>query len=676
MRRNNLFKTIIVVLAVVWSIVVLMPTLQLKQQQKTADSYYAEIEGNTTLTTNDVKASLASGNLELRVRDTFVDNSGKSVDDLVDDVTALVALDEEMVKNEPKSIKLGLDLQGGTYLVYEVDLPDLLENLAKDRDSSLEDAIGAVSARIATNNEDFFDVLPIVFSEAGLSLSRYFGSRGDSGADIVSELQTEAEDAVERTLEVLRNRIDQFGVSEPSITKRGARRIVIELAGIQDVERAKKIIGTTALLEFQLESEPDLLSSVLDRINLVMKKQLGREPKDSLATAEVDADTTYKMREETEVSVSEILGTADGASDGDTTVMLDQDVFQDRPFDAMLANLGFGLGVPIKNVRTVERILNSPEVREVLPDDVEFLLFSQPEKYGEQEYYRLHLVTKDPELTGNMVANAQVQIGSQLQAGQSVVGMELTGEGGKVFSRVTGANVGKRLAIVLDGKIVSIPNIQERIPSGRAQISGMANIEEAKDLAIVLRAGALPAPIEVIEERTVGPSLGQDSIEKGTYSALVGLTFVVIFMVVYYRLSGLVANIALFLNMLIMLAFLAGFHATLTLPGVAGIILTIGMAVDANVLIFERIREELRNGKTIRAAIDGGYGRAFTTILDANVTTLLTALVLYQFGTGPLRGFALTLSIGILASMFTAIVVTRIIFDYFTNKMTLKKLSI
>jgi len=263
-----------------------------------------------------------------------------------------------------------------------------------------------------------------------------------------------------------------------------------------------------------------------------------------------------------------------------------------------------------------------------------------------------------------------------LQAGRPVVIMELTGEGAKIFSKVTGANVGRRLSIVLDSKVSSIPNIRERIPHGRAEITGMANIDEAKDLAIVLRAGALPAPVEVIEERTVGPSLGQDSINKGTYSALMGMALVVIFMIAYYRLSGIIANIALLMNIVLIMAVLAGFRATLTLPGVAGIILTIGMAVDANVLIFERIREELRSGKTIRAAIDNGYARAFKTILDANLTTLLTALVLYQFGTGPIRGFALTLSIGIVASMFTAIVVTRVIFDYFTEKFTLRKLSI
>lgn len=367
---------------------------------------------------------------------------------------------------------------------------------------------------------------------------------------------------------------------------------------------------------------------------------------------------------------------SENSKDGDSTVVVDEEVFQDRPFDALLANIGGDVGVPVKNVRTVERILNSPEVQKVIPKDGEFLMSAKSVPIGEQSFYRLYMLKKDAEVKGSMIEDAQVQIGSQLSAGQSEVSMDLDSEGARIFAKVTGANVGKRLAIVLDGKIVSIPNIESKIPNGRARITGMANINEANDLAIVLRAGALPAPIEVEEEHTVGPSLGQDSIRKGTTSALVGFAMVIVFMVIYYRLSGVLANIALLMNLTIIMAVLAGFHATLTLPGVAGIILTIGMAVDANVLIFERIREELRSGKTIRAAIDNGYARAFKTILDANLTTLLTALVLYQFGTGPIRGFALTLSIGILASMFTAIVVTRVIFDYFTNKFSLTKLSI
>ena len=405
---------------------------------------------------------------------------------------------------------------------------------------------------------------------------------------------------------------------------------------------------------------------------------------------EAEGDSTpvqQKSRHDTERRVDDLFGAAgasivdessepEGSKDGDSTVVIDEEIFQDRPFDALLANIGGDIGVPVKNVRIVERILNSPEVQKVIPKDGEFLFSAKSLPFGEQNFYRMFMLKKDAEVKGSMIEDAQVQIGSQFSAGQSEVSMDLNSEGARIFAKVTGANIGKRLAIVLDGKIVSIPNIESKIPNGRARITGMANIEEANDLAIVLRAGALPAPIEIIEERTVGPSLGQDSITSGTTSALVGFAIVIIFMAIYYRLSGLVADLALLMNLTVIMAVLAGFHATLTLPGVAGIILTIGMAVDANVLIFERIREELRSGKTIRAAIDNGYARAFKTIIDANLTTLLTALVLYQFGTGPIRGFALTLSIGILVSMFTAIVATRVIFDYFTNKFSLSKLSI
>ena len=278
-----------------------------------------------------------------------------------------------------------------------------------------------------------------------------------------------------------------------------------------------------------------------------------------------------------------------------------------------------------------------------------------------------------------MLSDASVQIsggGSSLNAGSPYVSMELNNEGARIFSKVTGMNVGRQLAIVLDGKVASAPTIQVKITTGSAMIEGQFSMDEAKDLALILRAGALPAPLYSITENTVGPSLGRDSIRKGSNSALIGLLLVVLFMVVYYRLSGLVADFALLLNIVFVFAVMAGFHATLTLPGIAGIILTVGMAVDANVLIFERIREELASGKTVRSAIDAGYNRAFTTILDANITTLITAVVLYSFGTGPIKGFALTLSIGIIASMFTAIVVTRLIFDIVTSRYAVKKLSI
>jgi preprotein translocase subunit SecD len=249
-------------------------------------------------------------------------------------------------------------------------------------------------------------------------------------------------------------------------------------------------------------------------------------------------------------------------------------------------------------------------------------------------------------------------------------------EGARVWSRVTGAHIDDRIAVVMDNKVFSAPVVRSKIPDGRSVIEGMDSMEEAQDLAIVLRAGALPAPVEIMEERTVGPSLGKDSIRQSTFSLVLGFVVVIVFVLLYYKWSGLVAILALLLNVVFIFAVLAGFHATLTLPGIAGIILTIGMAIDANVLIFERIREELKTGKTIRACIDAGYERALSAILDSNITTIIAAVVLYQFGTGPVRGFALTLTIGIVSSMFTAILVTHVIFDYITTRWSLKKLSI
>ena len=283
-----------------------------------------------------------------------------------------------------------------------------------------------------------------------------------------------------------------------------------------------------------------------------------------------------------------------------------------------------------------------------------------------------------PELTGGVVEKAKANLGSLGggNAGLPVVSLDMNAEGSKAWSRITGSNIGERIAIVLDGKVHMAPNIREKISGGGTLIEGFANIDEAKDIAIVLRAGALPAPVDIIEERVIGPSLGADSVRSGTQSVLIGLTIVLIFMLLYYRAAGSIADFALIWNLVLVLAILASLQATLTLPGIAGLILTVGMSIDANVIIFERIREELDKGKTAKAAIDGGYNRALTTIIDANMTTLIAALVLWQFGTGPIRGFATVLFWGILISMFTAIFVTRTIFNAFVNRKGFKKLSI
>ena len=356
----------------------------------------------------------------------------------------------------------------------------------------------------------------------------------------------------------------------------------------------------------------------------------------------------------------------------------------DRPFSSLLRNLGNTIGVPEKNVYALRKILETPEVKERLSSAGATFLFSHkadeyPTVDGNLEkMYALYLLEDRAELTGGVVEEAKANLGPQgsTSAGQPIVNLSMNSDGARKWAIVTGSNVGRQVAIVLDNKVHMAPNIREKISGGGTLIEGFANINEAKDIAIVLRAGALPAPVDIIEERVVGPSLGADSVRQGTQSVLIGLALVLLFMLIYYRLAGTIADFALIWNIILVLAILASLQATLTLPGIAGLILTVGMSIDANVIIFERIREELKKGKTPRAAVDGGYERALTTIVDANVTTLIAALVLWQFGTGPIKGFATVLFWGILISMFTAIFVTRTIFNAFTNRKGLTKLSI
>ncbi|NOZ57840.1 MAG: protein translocase subunit SecD [Calditrichaeota bacterium] len=685
MQKRLLYRSLIVVAVIILALVELYPTFRLGSLKGQLDQKIQQLSEITGLTPADLRNALGTGALEGMVRRVLADKPDKldQASALVDEI---IQLNEKIGKYESKAIKKGLDLQGGTYLVYEVDLPKLMEQLAHNKDERFEKIIQQTVQEMEATNGDFFDLLRKNFEANNLRLSRYFGSRGQSDDKIISDLRKEAEDAIDRTLEKLRFRVDQFGVSEPSIHKQGSHRIVVELAGIQDVERAKRIIGTTALLEFKLERDPEVVQATLQAIDRVMRN-LRSSGKDTALTQVAQVDTTKeakpKAANEKEVDVSELFGGKPEATGQDTgNVVVDQQTFEERPFTSLLRQLPgvtSEIAVPAQNVKAVDRILHLPEVQAVIPRDAEFLWSRSPINIGGEQYYLLYLVKKEPELVGKYITSANVRVGASqtsLRGNEPKVILNLNSQGARIFARVTGANVGKKLAIVLDDRVASAPNIRERIPSGTAQIDGMANMEEAKDLALVLRTGALPAPVKVIEERTVGPSLGQDSIDRGERAAMIGAILIVVFMVVYYRLAGLIADFALALNILLILAALAAFHATLTLPGIAGITLTIGMAVDANVLIFERIREELRTGKTVRAAVDAGFSRAFVTILDANVTTLLTALVLYQFGTGPIRGFAVTLSIGLIANMFTAVYVSRVIFDFILEYRPVAKLSI
>ncbi len=488
-------------------------------------------------------------------------------------------------------IHLGLDLQGGIHLVLEVQSEKAVDSKIDRYFGELRDRLdkGDIRTRIFRREGrkviighhragDRSRLITMMGAYPDLALQRTEGEPPTFTYAFPEDIAKQTmEQAVAQALETIRNRIDQFGVREPTLQRQGERRIIIQLPGVEDPSRAKALIGKTALLEFKM----------VDR---------GADPEEAHKTgaAPEGLQLLYQVTRDT---------------------------------------------------ATGEIIRRTPVV-----------------------------VKREAALTGDNLTDARVEIGSRLN--EPYVAISFDSVGAQAFERLTGANVGRRLAIILDGVVYSAPTIQERIPGGRAQITGRFTIEEARDLAIALRAGALPAPVEVLEERNVGPSLGADSVRQGVFSIIVGFLLVLSFMVIYYKLSGGVAVLALLLNLLLLMGALGFFEATLTLPGIAGVVLTVGMAVDANVLIFERIREELRLGKTIRSAIDAGYGKAFVTILDANITTLIAALVLLQFGTGPIKGFAITLSIGIIASMFTAIFVTRFVYDFVLSRHDVRSLSI
>jgi protein-export membrane protein SecD len=503
-------------------------------------------------------------------------------------------------------------------------------------------------------------------------------------------------DAIDRALEIIRNRVDEFGVSEPLIQKVGDDRIIVELPGIQDEERAKTLVQQAAYLEFQLVVDGQ---DAIDQIRSVDDALAGRDVRapapepgaDSTAAAGATAgDTTVAVADTAAAgtdaaadtggsrSLEELTG--GGIADADTSETTGS-ASGDRPLSSLLQTIPRGNDqndflVPENRVADVEAMLADSAAQLALAPGYEWLWSGEAETFSDGRSYRsLYIVHSDPLMTGEAVATASAGFDTQF-TNQPIVSLDLTGDGAQQFAEVTRAHVNERLAIVLDQVVRMAPNINQPIANGQARIEGFDAVEEARDIAIVLRAGALPAPLRIIEERTVDPSLGADSIDSAKIAGILGVIGVFAFMLFYYRGSGLVADVALVLNVVMILAALAAFGATLTLPGIAGLILTIGMAVDSNVLVFERVREELALGKTVRAALDTGFDRALVTILDSQITTLIAGAVLFQFGTGPIKGFAVVLTIGIVSSIFTAVFVTRTIFMTWLNKFSPSRLSI
>lgn len=578
------------------------------------------------------------------------------------------------------AINLGLDLQGGMYVLLETDIPTLVDKLAGKNTEELKDAIREAEKRSIRNQSDFFNEFLFVANSRDLRLIRNYpnlATRRDNES-VVDELKNQRDNAVASALEIIRNRIDEFGVSEPTIQKYGVNRIIVELAGVQDSDRARNLIQRTASLEFTLvlneqwEATLNNLDTYLlsDTTALIVDGELADENESIIAS-------------DTSASPEDIFIEENLLDESTFDMSTPKEILKEKPFSGYLRSIPGGIGVIAKEYHIIKELLENPDVKRNIPPSGKFLWSNQFETAQDEtgriiEYRQLFYVSSDPEISGGMIREPRATMGpaGSDASGRWVVNLSMSPEGTKRWSRFTGANINRQVAIVLDNKVYMAPVIQDKIPTGQTQVTGFADVNEAKDIANVLRAGELPAPVEIIEERTVGPSLGSDSIKSGRKAMFFGLIAVMIFMIIYYKGSGILATLALLLNLVMVIAVLAGLNATLTLPGIAGLILTIGMAVDANVIIFERIREELALGKTVRAAIESGYERAFITILDANVTTLIAAFVLAWIGSGPIKGFAVTLSAGIVCSMFTAIFVTRSVFMFFSERKPLKSLSI
>jgi len=589
----------------------------------------------------------------------------------------------ERIQNvEERSLKLGLDLLGGMHVTMEVQTGRLIQELATNTDSTFNSVLNAAQQRSASGGGSLIEAFVAEFEQRdpNARLSRYFRSnaenltRRSTNEKVVEYLNKQADDATERAIDIIRDRVNRYGVTEPSIQRQGDRRIVVELPGVDDEERVRELLKNTARLEFRLTANSQKLKSSLQSIIQYYEGADSLNAPDTTAPADTSATPGQETdplvsgtqqqqqqggggQQDTSFDVGEVLGQGGGGGGSEQQA--------GNPLLNAIQPLGRGsrfAAVAPQDTARANELLNRPEVKKMLPRGIELMYSSTPRPVrGGQELYYLLGIRENEEMSGEVITDARVAF---TKMNQPKVTMSMNSTGARKWARLTGANVGNNVAIVMDGVVYSNATIQSRISGGNTEITGLQSRAEAQDIVTVLKSGAMPAPLEIVGERSVGPSLGQESIRAGLTSVLVGLVFVALFMMFYYRTGGAVADLALLLNLIFILGILAAFRATLTLPGIAGIVLTIGMAVDANVLIFDRIREEGNTGKTLKASVDGGYSKALSAIIDANITTFFVGAILYSFGVGPIQGFAVTLMAGILASLFSAIIITRIVFDY------------
>ena len=544
---------------------------------------------------------------------------------------------------ERSSIQLGLDLKGGLNIILELDEYILIKKLAKKKLSQqsateLDKILDTSHKNSIANKSSIIDELSIIAKSNHVKLNKFYSnlSKSSNNEDILNEIKNQQIYAMKSIVDVMRNRIqehDQYGLGEPSIQQLGSNRLVVELAGILDVSRAKEYIQRTADFELSLVKTQNEYSNILSNIKDYMKNNSIFQPNiDSLMYPD-NSSEGYLVSEQYVKAINDFFS---------------QDQIK-------------------KLVKSNNKIVWGNEI----------ISFSS-DLNSDIQFRRTYLVSSNPAISGGMIQTPKAvvsEMGTD-NAGQWVVNLDMTKEGRQKWSRFTGKNINRQVAIILDGKVFMAPFIRDKISSGATQISGFSDMQEAKDIASVLKAGELPAPINIIQTNYVGPSLGQDSINNGSFSMVVGLAFVLLFMLIYYKSSGIISNIALIINIIIIFAVLYTMNAVLTLPGIAGLLLTVGMSVDANVIIFERIKEEIKLGNNLYASINNGYKKAFITILDANVTTLLTAFILSFIGSGPIKGFATTLSVGIFCSMFTAVFLTKTIFLTLIRNKNFNNLSI
>ncbi len=584
-------------------------------------------------------------------------------------------------------LNLGLDLQGGMHITLEVSPVDILRGLSGyNNDEDFDEALNEAKRNIQGTQLNYVDEFYRLFKEKApdKSLAYIFSNASNRGRislnstdeEILDIIRLEVESAIDRSFNILRTRIDRFGTSQPNIQRlQGTGRIQIELPGVDNPERVRKLLQGVAKLEFWEVYELNEVGGVLQSIDQywVNQNQLQRDTvttSGSQQDAPLD-DLSSLLSDDTGVADTTGIASADTA-DGDQVADSLFNNQQQSPILTLWQQQYGGLYYLLKDTSQINRILKMEGVQELIPNTVKFLWEVKPlktEGINDEEVIELHAIktsrTGAAPLTGEVITDARQDLDER---SMPAISMQMNATGAKEWRRLTAANVGRRIAIVLDNYVYSAPNVQGEIPNGNSSITGNFTLEEAKDLANILKAGALPAPTTIVEDVVIGPTLGAVARNQGMTSIIAGLAIVLVFMIAYYAKGGLVANVALFFNVFFILGILAQLSAALTLPGIAGIVLTIGMSIDANVLIFERIKEELRNGAGIKQAISSGYGKAYSSIIDANATTFITGLILYTLGQGPVKGFAITLMIGIACSFFSAVFITRVIVEWMSRK--------